>query len=278
MTMGGDIISDYAIGQAQINAAQWRVHAQELEAAKAHLEAENARLQQENQTLGEAAAGNLAWRYQLMDQLKAIDPWNPVLEDQSHLEWLVDNAKRIYSIRRNFDDVRNFAKCYFPHTADFEGKSLVGRQRGQNITRDEYIHYAKVGSKWAAFEKLLGEPYTLRTAAWKSRYFAERLPDLLIKIAGDTEHPIFSKESDRWMEEWAGNSYDQLVASGELEDDPKLRPIEKAINLGACSPYLESPLGTDGLRIQNGDNHYRPPEKLLKPFPDQEDDPPSIIP
>lgn len=269
MAMGGDIISDWQIGEAQINAKRWMVHAQDLEAANAQLQNEVARLKAENAELGDAAAGNLAWRYQLMEQLRAIDPWNPLVVNEPLIGKLVENAQRLYAIRKNFDDVRNFAKKYIRNYAD--------KKTTEIMTREEFIHHAKIGAMWGAFKDLLDEPFDGRPASHKARYFLERLPDMLIQIAGDTNHPAFRAEKINFIEGYAGREWDRLKSSGKLEDDPKCLPVKYAIEFGlGAAEESEKNLGELQDLIEGAT--HRPPAMLVPPYPAQAHLPPFLIP
>ena len=145
------------------------------------------------------------------------------------------------------------------------------------MTREEFIHHAKIGVMWGAFRNLLDEQFDSRPASYKARYFMERLPDMLIKIAGDTHHPAFSKEKIEFYEGYAGREWDRLKASGKLEDDPKCLPVKYAIEFGlGISEESEKTLG-DLQEMIEGATH-RPPAMLVPPFPAQADLPPFLIP
>lgn len=235
------------------------------------LQAEVERLRTQVYEMGSDCAANLAWRYVLMNQLAAVDPYNEFLTEKIMITHVTEGGRKMYSIRSDFDDVRRFAARY---TASHCEDLLKAR-----ITREDFIKFAKLGMYWRVLDRRMDNANpTRRVGRRVIRTYAERVPEILLKLTGDVDNSAFDSSEIELIEYLAGAEWDRLRTSGRLEDDPKLMPVQYAMEFGMKSDVaLSMELDEIDLRTRNKERHYRPPEGLFPSFAGQEDDPPPLI-
>lgn len=250
--------------------------AQDLNDEIIRLDAEVKRLRKERDAFASDCAANIAWRCQLMEQLASVDPWNQFLIEDSTIAMLADNARKIYSYNQNFDDVRVFANTFMK---SYGGGANGGKgyQPTHRINREEYVRFAVLGMMWNALKLRMPGFRGNHDSARTVRDYVERIPEILIKLTGDLNNNGLDPKEAREVERMAGEEWDRLLASGELEDSPRFRPVAHAMAFGAnsgCGNWMAT--DTLGLMVQNDKRHYRPPAGLF-PSAGQENDPPPLI-
>lgn len=267
MSLADSIDAMMANSRAQEMADYARSLGQEVN----RLQAEVERLRTQVYEMGSDCAANLAWRYTLMNQLAAVDPYNQFLTEKVLITHVTEGGRKMYSIRSDFDDVRRWAAGYIACHREGEVKA--------RITREDFIKFAKLGMYWRALDQRLDNANPTRYAARRRmRTYAERVPEILLKLTGDVGNNAFHPVEIQDIVDRAGAEWDSLNTSGRLEEDPKLMPVQYAMEFGMKSRagnWME--LDELDLMVRNEKEHYRPPKGLFAAMPGQQNDPPPLI-
>ena len=251
MSAWDGFITDHQVNQANRTAVAWQHAQQQWQIRAENLERQLIEVEAQKKELEESNAANLALRYALANQLAALDPQNPLIENPELVEKIKNLAVRSYSIGNSFDDARwvgngttikrKFDRNYFIQIA-YNAALFEALKLRLNIHTEVANNYDVVVEKYHL-----------------------KFPQRLLELVGDTENPVLTKEFRDWFVERAGLRYDKFLAEGGLEKSPDKSPYVLAVSAGKELGYptalhqMSCGMDIDNANFKRG---YTPPADL----------------
>ena len=133
------MLMDHQVHMAQRNALEWQAYAQQLE--------------RDLNEMSVANAANLGVRCALSEQLRRVDPRNPLLNDEAMRERLLQEAGDAFLSERDFDAARRVGGAFKvegrPTKLNQAGEALLLAVRLQNLSPGHFMLKIFEEGDWA---------------------------------------------------------------------------------------------------------------------------------